>query len=168
MGLGLSQIKGGREKKTPCTSPRWPKIDIIWNSLGCRVLNGVPRGSPAAKTRGACGTTDFGLGTPFRTLPPWIFQILSHYTLKWIIYHLHHTLYILLSTLFTLKCTVCIVNKKVHLKTYCSGVTCVSGRHSRKYVTLLKLMTELIFFSKLLEHLFLDHFFWRTLNWPHT
>ena len=37
--------------------------------------------------------------------------------------------------------------------------TCVSSRHSRKCVTLLKFMTELIFFSKLLEHLFSDHFF---------
>ena len=36
--------------------------------------------------------------------------------------------------------------------------TCVSSRHSRKCVTLLKLMTELIFFSKLLEHLFSDIF----------
>ena len=37
--------------------------------------------------------------------------------------------------------------------------TCVSSRHSRKYVTLLKLMTELIFFSKLLENLISDSFF---------
>ena len=38
-------------------------------------------------------------------------------------------------------------------------LTCVSSRHSQKCVTLLKLMTKLIFFSKLLENLFLDHFF---------
>ena len=37
--------------------------------------------------------------------------------------------------------------------------TCVSSRHSRKCVTLLRLMTEIIFFSKLLEHPFSDHIF---------
>ena len=42
--------------------------------------------------------------------------------------------------------------------------TCVSSRHSQKCVTLLKLMMELIFFSKLLAHLFSDHFFSITLN----
>ena len=37
--------------------------------------------------------------------------------------------------------------------------TCVSSRHSRKCITLLKLMTELIFFSNFLENLFSDIFF---------
>ena len=45
--------------------------------------------------------------------------------------------------------------------------TCVSSRHSRKCVTLLKLMTELTFFLKALEHLFFDVFL-RTLNCHHT
>ena len=37
--------------------------------------------------------------------------------------------------------------------------TCVSSRHSQKCVTLLKLITKLIFFYfKVLEHLFLDIF----------
>ena len=41
----------------------------------------------------------------------------------------------------------------------CVSVTCVSSRHSRKCVTLLKLMTEIIFSSKLLEHPFSDYLF---------
>ena len=53
--------------------------------------------------------------------------------------------------------------KFVHIKEGCE-YTCVSSRHSRKYVTLLKLMTELIFFSKLLENLFSDHFFCEELQ----
>ena len=48
---------------------------------------------------------------------------------------------------------------------YC---TCVSSRHSRNCVTLLKLMTELTFKKKVLEHLFSDIFFKRTLNCHHT
>ena len=71
-------------KKSIFTSSGWPKNDIIWKSLGCRVVNGVTRGSPAAKTLGTCGPYGFGLGTslgtPFTTLPPWLFQIMSHYT----------------------------------------------------------------------------------------
>ena len=46
------------------------------------MVNGVPRGSPAAKTLRACDPSGFGLGTslgtPFTTLPPRIFQIMSH------------------------------------------------------------------------------------------
>ena len=34
--------------KSLFTSPGWSKNDIIWKSLGCRVVNGVPKGSPAA------------------------------------------------------------------------------------------------------------------------
>ena len=43
-------------------------------------------------------------------------------------------------------------------------VTCVSSRHSRKCVTLLNLMTELIFFFLVLEHQFLKKLILRTLN----
>ena len=38
-------------------------------------------------------------------------------------------------------------------------ITCVSSMHSRKSITLLKLMTELMYFLKFLENLFLDTFF---------
>ena len=37
-------------KKFLFASLGWPKDDIIWKSLVCRVVNGVPRGSPAAKS----------------------------------------------------------------------------------------------------------------------
>ena len=51
--------------------------------LGCRMVNGVPRGSPSDKTLGACGPLDFCLGTslgaPFTTLPPRLFQIMSQF-----------------------------------------------------------------------------------------
>ena len=49
-----------------------------------------------------------------------------------------------------------IIDLEIHRHFYS---TCVSSRHSQKCVTLLKLMTELIFFSKVLAHLFLDRFF---------
>ena len=48
---------------------------------------------------------------------------------------------------------------KVSLPKLRNTGTCVSSRHSRKCVTLLKLMMELRLFFKLLEHLSLDHFF---------
>ena len=48
------------------------------------MVNGVPQGSPAAKTLGDCGPSGFGLGTslgpPFTTLPPRLFQIMSHFS----------------------------------------------------------------------------------------
>ena len=54
-------------------------------------------------------------------------------------------------------------------KKYHKTFTCVSSRHSRKCVTLLKLMKELIFYFYIffLEHLYLDIFL-RTLNCHHT
>ena len=71
-----------RFNSTNVCSPELPKNDIIWKSLGCRLVNGVPLGSPAAKTLGACGPSSFGLETslrtPFTTLPPRLFQIMSH------------------------------------------------------------------------------------------
>ena len=46
------------------------------------MVNGVSRGSPAAKTLEACGPSAFGLGTSlgtlFTTLPSQLFQIMSH------------------------------------------------------------------------------------------
>ena len=48
---------------------------------------------------------------------------------------------------------------RIQIFSLCLPYTCVSSRHSRKCVTLLKLMTEMIFFSKLLEHPFSDHLF---------
>ena len=55
---------------------------MIWKSLGCRVVNRVPQGSPMAKTLGACGPSGFGLGTslgtPFTTLSLRLFQMMSH------------------------------------------------------------------------------------------
>ena len=41
--------------KSLFTSPGWSKNDILWKSLGCRVVNGVPRPS------------GLGLGTSLRT-----------------------------------------------------------------------------------------------------
>ena len=56
----------------------WPKNEIIWKSLGCGVVNGVPPGSPVCKTLGAFRTSGFGLGTflgtPFTTLPARLFS----------------------------------------------------------------------------------------------
>ena len=47
--------------------------------------------------------------------------------------------------------------------------TCVSSRHSQKCVTLLKLMKELTFFFKLLEHLFSNQFLLaKALDWHYT
>ena len=62
----------------------------------------------------------------------------------------------------TSRCTSLSSTWPVVLLCYCAIVllyyTCVSSRHIRKCVTLLKLMTELKCQKKILEHLFLDIF----------
>ena len=40
----------------------------MWKSLGCIMLNGVPREVPRTKTLGACDPLGFGLGTSLGTL----------------------------------------------------------------------------------------------------
>ena len=70
-------------KKSLLIGPGWQKNENMWKSLGCVVVNGVPRKVPRPTTLGACGPSRFGLGTslgtPITTLPLRLFHTFSHY-----------------------------------------------------------------------------------------
>ena len=99
----------------------------------------------------------------------YIFQYVSFFNMPPLISAQASDYTVFLSEIFMITCQlhICITVEVPKLDCLRSLDTSASNRHSRKCVTLLKLMTELTL-EKKIEHLFPDNFFKRTLHCHHT